>query len=127
MTLTSKPLKPDTVANTDDIEARIYPVQLGYRVVVMDGTDFYWHPGIFWSKQELLEWLKPQMEALADLSLPLSGEWMKRVGADVMYQDWYCHQAASNWEGYNPMTNRCHTAPTLDALKQKIDRIEAER
>jgi hypothetical protein len=55
------------------VEARIYQVQQGYRVEVSGNeTDFYWHPGIFTSRQELWQWLRPQLQALSDrLSFPL--------------------------------------------------------
>jgi hypothetical protein len=113
------------------IEARIYQVQQGYRVEVSSlDTEFYWHPGIFGSKQELWDWLRPQLYALIDNGLVLGGEWMMLEGdfdGNERYGDWFVNQTAQRWEGYDPLTNRCHTAPTLRALKEKIDRIELER
>lgn len=110
------------------VEARIYQVQQGYRVEVSGTeTDFYWHPGIFRSRQELWQWLRPQLEALIDNGLALSGEWMTLEGdfdGNELYRDWFICQKQETWEGYDPLTNRCHKAPSLTALKVKIDQIE---
>ncbi|NEP02415.1 MAG: hypothetical protein F6K58_27955 [Symploca sp. SIO2E9] len=111
-------------------EARIYPVQQGYRVVVSGTeTEFYWHPGIFQSKQELWDWLRPQLEVFIDSGLALGGEWMTLEGDfddNQMYRKWFINKTAQEWQGYDPLTNRCHTAGSLKALKVKIDRVESE-
>jgi len=111
------------------IEARIYQVEQGYRVEVSGTeTDFYWHPGIFGSQQELWQWLRPQLEALIDNGLALSGEWMTLEGdfdGNELYRDWFICQKQETWEGYDPLTNRCHKAPSLAMLKVKIDQIES--
>jgi len=60
----------------------------------------------------------------------LGGEWMMLEGdfdGNERYGDWFVNQTVQRWEGYDPLTNRCHTAPTLRALKEKIDLIESER
>ena len=45
---------PVQVIEHAGVEVHIYRVQQGYRVEVSGPeTEFYWHPGIFQSKQEL--------------------------------------------------------------------------
>jgi hypothetical protein len=120
---------PIQVIDRAGIEARIYRVQQGYRVEVNGTeTEFYWHPGIFRNLQELFVWLTLQLEKLED-GLPLGGDWLMLEGdfdGNEIYRDWFISEAP-NWQGYDPLTNCCHTAPTLKALKAKIDRIENER
>ena len=110
------------------VEARIYQIEQGYRVEVNGTeTDFYWHPGIFHSRQELWDWLRPQLEALIDSGLALSGEWMTLEGdfdGNELYRDWFICQKQPHWEGYDPLTNRCYTASSLAMLKVKIDQIQ---
>jgi hypothetical protein len=56
--------------------------------------------------------------------LALSGEWMTLEGVfdgDELYCHWFICQKQLHWEGYDPLTNRCHTGPSLAALKVKID------
>jgi hypothetical protein len=112
------------------VEARIYQVQQGYRVEVSGTeTDFYWHPGIFRSQQELWDWLRPQLENLIDHGLALGGEWMTLEGdfdGNELYCNWFICQKHDTWEGYDPLTNRCHKAQSLAELKAKIDQIELD-
>ncbi|MGF1480213.1 MAG: hypothetical protein ACFB4I_12095 [Cyanophyceae cyanobacterium] len=112
------------------IEVRIYQVLAGYRVEMSGlGTQFYWHPGIFAQFEELWEWLLPQLEAFARDGLPLGGEWMMLEGDfddNGFYCDWFICKTQA-WQGYDPLTNCCHTASTWQALKQKIDEIQAGR
>jgi hypothetical protein len=121
---------PIEVIEQGGIEVRIYPVQQGYRVEISGTeTEFYWHPGIFQSLQVLWDWLQPQLYALSDLGLVLSGEWMTLEGdfdGNEIYRDWFICQGQS-WQGYDPLTNCCYTAPSLMVLKQKIDQTEIER
>lgn len=121
---------PVQVIEHGGIEVRTYQVIQGYRVEVSGtSTEFYWHPGIFRSKQELWDWLRPQLEVLIDTGLALSGEWMTLEGDfddNQMYLHWFINKTAQEWQGYDPLTNRCHTAPSLKALKAKIDRISEE-
>ena len=118
------------VIEQDGIEARIYSVQQGYRVEVSGTeTEFYWHPGIFHNQQELWDWLRPQLEALINSGLALGGEWMALEGdfdGNELYRDWLICQKQELWESYDPLSNHCHTARSLVALKAKIDRIELE-
>lgn len=120
--------KPIELITLDDIEARIYPVKQGYRVEVYSTLSDYWHPGIFGDFQQLEEWLKAELEKLND-GFPLGGDWMMLEGdfdGNGVYRDWFICQA-QDWQGYDPLTNHCHTAPSLKHLKEKIDRIKDER
>ena len=126
--LPAKKAKPIELITLDDIEARIYRVQQGYRVEVYSTLSDYWHPGIFGDFQQLEEWLKAELEKLND-GFPLSGDWMMFEGdfdGNGTHRDWFICQA-QNWQGYDPLTNHCHTAPSLKQLQEKIDRIEDER
>ena len=112
----------------DDIEARIYRVQQGYRVEVTSTLSDYWHPGIFPNLKELLKWLQPQLETL-NAGFPLGGDWMMLEGdfdGNGIYRDWFIYEA-QHWQGYDPWTNCCYGAPSFAALKSKIDQIEAVR
>ena len=61
---------PVQVISHAGTEASIYQVQHGYRVSISGTeTEFYWHPGIFQSVQELWQWLRPQLEVLIDTGL----------------------------------------------------------
>jgi hypothetical protein len=123
--MTPKSIK---VIPLDDIEARIYRVQLGYRVEVSSTLTDYWHPGIFPDLNELLEWLKPELEEL-NAGFALGGEWMmleSDFDGNGIYRDWFICEA-QQWQGYDPFTNRCHVAPSFSSLRKKIDQIEAER
>ncbi|MGB7439743.1 MAG: hypothetical protein WA919_01630 [Coleofasciculaceae cyanobacterium] len=42
-----------------------------------------------------------------------------------IYRDWFINKTAQEWQGYAPLSNRCHTAPSLKVLKGKIDLIES--
>ena len=116
------------VITLDDIEARICQVEQGYRVEVSSCLSDYWHPGVFWDLQQLEEWLEPELEIL-DAGFSLGGDWMMLEGdfdGNGRYRDWFICQA-QQWQGYDPMTNRCYSAASLAALMAKIDRIEADR
>jgi hypothetical protein len=120
--------KPIRVITLDNIEVRIYRVQQGYRVEVSSTLNDYWHPGIFWDVQQLEEWLKLELEKLND-GFALGGDWMMLEGDfddNGIYRDWFICKA-KEWQGYDPLTNHCHTALFLKELKAKIDRIEDER
>lgn len=112
----------------DSIEARIYQVEKGYRVEVSGTLSDYWHRGIFWDLQQLEEWLEPELERL-NAGFAVSEDWMMIEGdfdGNGKYRDWFFCQE-KNWQGYDPLTNCCYTAPTWNALQVKIDRIEDER
>ncbi|GAB4174359.1 MAG: hypothetical protein Fur006_04210 [Coleofasciculaceae cyanobacterium] len=116
------------VITLDDIEARIYQVEQGYRVEVSSCLSDYWHPGVFWDLQQLEIWLEPELEIL-NAGFSLGGDWMMLEGdfdGNGRYRDWFICQA-QQWQGYDPMTNRCYSAASLVALMAKIDRIEADR
>ncbi len=116
------------VITLDDIEARIYRVEQGYRIEVSSCLSDYWHPGIFSDLQQLEEWLYPELEKL-NVGFALGGDWMMFEGdfdGNGKYRDWFVYQS-QNWQGYDPMTNCCYSAPSLVALKAKIDRIEDVR
>jgi hypothetical protein len=116
------------VITLDDIEARIYRVPLGYRIEISTTLVDYWHPGVFRDIQQLEEWLKFELEKL-EAGFSLGGDWIMLEGdfdGNGIYRDWFICEA-QNWQGYDHLTNCCHTAPSLAALKSKIDRIEAER
>lgn len=116
------------VITQDDIEARIYRVQLGYRVEISTTLVDYWHPGVFRDMPQLEEWLKFELEKL-EAGFSLGGDWIMLEGdfdGNGIYRDWFICEG-QNWQGYDYLTNCCHTAPSLVALKSKIDRIEAER
>jgi hypothetical protein len=116
------------VITLDNIEARIYRVQQGYRVEVSSSLSDYWHRGVFWDFHTLEEWLKPELEKLND-GFPLGGDWIMLEGdfdGNGMYRDWFICQE-KDWQGYDPLTNCCYSAPSLAALKVKIDQIENER
>jgi hypothetical protein len=112
----------------DDIEARIYRVQNGYRVEVSTTLVDYWHPGVFRDLHHLEEWLKFELEKL-EAGFCLGGDWLMLEGdfdGNGIYRDWFiCEE--KNWQGYDPLTNRCYSASSSLALKAKIDRIENER
>jgi hypothetical protein len=116
------------VISLDDIEARIFQVPQGYRVEVTATLDDYWHPGIFRDLHQLEEWLQFELEKL-DGGFSLGGDWMRLEGdfdGNGIYRDWFiCEE--KDWQGYDPLTNRCYIAPSLTALKAKIDQIELER
>jgi hypothetical protein len=112
----------------DDIEARIYRVEQGYRVEVSSCLSDYWHPGVFWDLQQLVEWLYPELEKL-NAGFALGGDWMMLEGdfdGNGKYRDWFICQA-QNWQGFDPMTNCCYSASSYIALMAKIDQIEALR
>jgi hypothetical protein len=116
------------VITLDDIEARIYRVQQGYRVEVSSTLHDYWHPGIFWDFQHLEEWLKAELEKL-NHGFSLNSDWIMLEGdfdGNGIYRDWFICQE-QDWQGYDPLTNHCHTAPSVQKLQEKIDRIEDER
>lgn len=116
------------VITLDGIEARIFQVQQGYRVEIYTTLVDYWHTGIFWDLHQLEEWLEFEVEKL-EVGISLGGDWLMLEGdfdGNGIYRDWFVCQE-KDWQGYDPLTNRCHTAPTLKALKAKIDRIEEER
>lgn len=116
------------VITLNGIEARIFRVQQGYRVEISTTLVDYWHAGVFWDLHQLEEWLKFEVEKL-EVGVSLGGDWLMLEGdfdGNGIYRDWFiCKE--KDWQGYDPLTNRCHTAPTLKALKAKIDRIEEER
>jgi len=118
---------PVQVIEHAGVEVRIYRVQQGYRVEVSGTeTEFYWHPGIFESVQELWNWLQPQLEVILDSGLALAGEWMTLEGDfddNQIYRDWFINKKDQEWQGYDPLTNRCYTAQSLEMLKEKIDQI----
>lgn len=123
--MTSKSIE---VITLDGIEARIFQVQQGYRVEIYTTLVDYWHTGIFWDLHQLEEWLEFEVEKL-EVGISLGGDWLMLEGdfdGNGIYRDWFVCQE-KDWQGYDPLTNRCHTAPTLKALKAKIDRIEEER
>jgi hypothetical protein len=116
------------VITLDDIEARIYRVEQGYRIEVSSCLSDYWHPGIFSDLQQLEEWLYPELEKL-NVGFALGGDWMMLEGdfdGNGKYRDWFVFQD-KNWQGYDPMTNCCYSAASFVALKAKIDRIENVR
>ncbi len=116
---------PIQIISYSDFEARIYSLQLGYRVELSNTLGkLYWHPGLFKNKQELCDWLRSQLEALVEDSVSLSGEWLE----GELYRDWFISKTSDGdaWQGYDPMTNRRHCALTLAAIKEKIDWIEAD-
>lgn len=116
------------VITLDGIEARIYQVQQGYRVEVSTIMVDYWHRGVFWDIHQLEEWLKFELEKL-QAGFCLGGDWMMLEGdfdGNGIYRGWFIDEE-QDWQGYDPMTNRCYTSPTLKALKLKIDRIQDER
>ena len=118
---------PAKIIEQNGITARIYRLQQGYRVEVNQNhaeNPLYWHPQVFNDERELSDWLKPQLEALIDNGVSLSGRWMKSE-ISQLYQDWFIRETVDSWEGYDPMTNRCHRASTLEELHEEIDRIEA--
>jgi hypothetical protein len=120
-------LKALQVITLDGIEARIFPVQQGYRVEISTTLLDYWHPGIFPDLHELEEWLKFELEKL-EASFALSNDWMMMEGdfdGNGLYRNWFICQD-KGWQGYDPLTNRCYSAATRSALKAKIDSIEAE-
>ncbi|HBB30613.1 MAG TPA: hypothetical protein DC064_01855 [Cyanobacteria bacterium UBA9273] len=118
------------VIERSGIEACIYQVEQGYRVQIQaTESEFYWHPGIFWSLEELLAWLNLELATL-EASLPLGGEWMMLEGDfedNEIYRGWFIYKTKREWQGYDPLTNCCYTAPYLKGLKGKINRIEEER
>ena len=122
------PISPNQTFEREGIEIRIYRVPKGYRVEVSGiGTQFYWHPGIFGDRQELWHWLSPQLEALVEDGIALSGEWMMLEGdfdGNGFYREWFICETAQNWQGYDPFTNCCYTASTWQALKEKIDQLD---
>ncbi len=88
----------------------------------------YWHPSIFPDLHQLEEWLKFELEKL-EAGFFLGGDWIMLEGdfdGNGLYRDWFICEAR-HWQGYDPLTNRCHTALSLKELKEKIDRIENER
>jgi len=116
------------VITLDGIEARIFRVQQGYRVEISTTLVDYWHRGVFWDLHQLEEWLEFEVEKL-EVGISLGGDWLMLEGdfdGNGIYRDWFVCQE-KDWQGYDPLTNCCHTAPTLKALKAKIDRIEEER
>jgi hypothetical protein len=116
------------VITLDDIEARIFPVQQGYRVEVSTTLADYWHPGIFPDLRQLEQWLTFELEKL-EASFVLGGDWMMLEGdfdGNELYGNWFICQE-KDWQGYDPLTNCCYSAPTRSALKAKIDSIESER
>lgn len=114
---------PIQIITYSDLEARIYHLQLGYRVEVSDTLGkLYWHPGLFKNKQELCDWIKLQLEALVDNSAFFSDEWLE----GGLYRDWFIRKTSDGWQGYDPMTNRRHFALTLAEIREKIDLIEAD-
>lgn len=116
------------VVSLDDIEARIFRVQQGYRVEVSTTLMDYWHPGVFEDLQHLEEWLKFELEKL-EAGFSLGGDWIMLEGdfdGNGIYRDWFICQG-KDWQAYDPLTNCCYTAGTLAALKLKIDRVEEER
>lgn len=114
---------PVQVISYSDLEARIYNLQLGYRVEVSDTVGkLYWHPGLFKNKQELCDWLRLQLEALVGDSASLSSEWLE----GELYRDWFISKTSDGWQGYDPMTNRRYCALTLAGITEKIDLIEAD-
>lgn len=116
------------IININDIEARIYRVEQGYRVEVSSCLSDYWHPGVFGDLQQLEEWLEPELEKL-NAGFALGGDWMMLEGdfdGNGRYRDWFICQS-QQWQGYDPMTNCCYSSPSLVALMAKIDRIEALR
>ncbi|MEC4893659.1 MAG: hypothetical protein SAL07_14795 [Oscillatoria sp. PMC 1051.18] len=121
-------VEPIKVVEKDSIEAQIFQVPQGYRVVI-NSPNFYWHPGIFWSLTLLEEWLILQLERL-EASLPLGGDWLMLEGdfdSNEFYRGWFIYDGGQVWQGYDPLTNRCYTGSNLRELKNKIDRLEAER
>lgn len=118
---------PIHVIESSGIEARIYQIQYGYRAEINGTeTEFYWHPGIFQDFYQLKEWLKFELEKL-EAGFFLRGDWLMLEGdfdGNSMYKNWFiCHQQ-QNWQGFDPLTNRCYTASSWKALKEKIDQIE---
>jgi hypothetical protein len=116
------------VVSLEDIEARIFRVQQGYRVEVSTTLMDYWHPGVFEDLHELEEWLRFELGRL-EAGFCLGGDWIILEGdfdGNGIYRDWFICQL-KNWQGYDPLTNCCYTAGTLAALKLKIDRVEEER
>ncbi|HEY9632255.1 MAG TPA: hypothetical protein V6D14_02550 [Coleofasciculaceae cyanobacterium] len=112
----------------DDIEARIFQVQQGYRIEISSTLVDYWHPGVFPDLLQLEEWLNFELEKL-QAGFSLSSEWMMFEGdfdGNGIYRDWFIFEA-QHWQGYDPLTNRCYTSSSLKELKMKIDRIEDER
>lgn len=116
------------VITLDGLEARIYRVQQGYRVEVSTILMDYWHRGVFWDINQLEDGLMFELEKL-QAGCCLGGDWMMLEGDfddNGIYQGWFiCKE--QDWQGYDPLTNRCYIASTLKALKLKIDRIQDER
>ena len=107
------------------ITVRIYRLQQCYRVELSNREGkLYWYPGVFRSEQELWDWFKPQLEALIEEDIALSGKWMQS-SEEELYQGWFIIETADGWEGYDPMTNHCNRASTLEELQDQINRIEA--
>ena len=120
---------PVQVSEYDGYEVRIYQVRDGYRVEINGiGTQFYWHPGIFRRQEELWEWLRIQLNALVDDGIALGEEWMMLEGdfdGNGLYRGWFIQQTRQHWQGYDPLTNCCYTAPTWQTLQAKIERVES--
>jgi hypothetical protein len=116
------------VISLNDIEARIFRVQQGYRVEVSSTLTDYWHRGVFQDFEQLQDWLKFELEKL-EAGFSLGSDWLMFEGdfdGNGIYQDWFICEA-QDWQGYDPLTNRCYKASTFKALKAKIDQIEDER
>jgi hypothetical protein len=117
------------VINFDDIEARIFQVQQGYRVEVSSTLNDYWHPGIFPNFQQLEEWLQSQL-AILSAGFSLGGDWLmleSDFDTNEIYRGWFIDKSVKNWQGYDPLTNRCYSASTRKALTAKINQIEDKR
>ncbi|MEC4989659.1 MAG: hypothetical protein SAJ37_13095 [Oscillatoria sp. PMC 1068.18] len=120
--------EPIKVIERDSIEAQIFQVAQGFRVVI-NSPNFYWHPGIFWSLIELEKWLDWQLEKL-EASLPLGEDWLMLEGdfdSNELYRGWFIYDSRKVWQGYDPLTNCCYTRSSILELKKKIDGLETER
>lgn len=122
---------PVQIVERQGVEICIYRVLKGYRVEVSGiGTQFYWHPGIFPELPALWDWLVPQLEAFVEDGVALGGEWMMLEGdfdGNGFYRDWFVCKTAQSWQGYDPVTNCCYTAPTWQALREKIEKVKKSR
>lgn len=120
---------PVHVIESSGIEARIYQVQQGYRAEISGAeTEFYWHPGIFEDFYQLQEWLNFELEKL-EAGFFLRGDWLMLEGdfdGNGMYKSWFIYQE-QDWQGFDPLTNRCYKASSWKALKARIDQIELIR
>ncbi len=122
-------LRATEVIKFENVEVRIFKVEQGYRVELSSTLSDYWHRGVFWDFEQLLEWLTPQLEKLAD-GYALGGDWLmleSDFDGNEMYRGWFIYDAPRGWEGYDPLTNCCYGAMHRKELKQKIDRVEEER